>query len=41
VNQDPYGQGWIFRLRPNDVKDLHKLLEAKAYAAEIAAEEEE
>ena len=41
VNQDPYGQGWIFRLRPNDVKDLDKLLEAKAYAAEIAAEEEE
>ncbi len=33
VNQDPYGDGWLFRMRPHDVKDLDELLDAEAYQA--------
>lgn len=40
VNQDPYGAGWIFRLRPKDPHDFNKLLNADGYAAVIASEEE-
>ena len=35
INTDPYGQGWILRLRPSG--DAAGLLDAKAYAAEVAA----
>lgn len=31
VNQDPYGDGWIMRIRPNDVADLDELLDPEAY----------
>ena len=37
VNQDPYGQGWILRLRPTDDTGGADLLDATAYAAEVAA----
>jgi glycine cleavage system H protein len=37
VNQDPYGQGWILRLRPTGDIGGADLLDATAYAAEIAA----
>ncbi len=40
VNQDPYGAGWIFRLRPKNAGDLNGLLNAEGYAAVIASEEE-
>ncbi len=33
VNQDPYGDGWLFRMRPHDAKDLDELLDAEAYQA--------
>tara|TARA_B100001248_G_scaffold22105_1_gene14716 strand:+ start:48 stop:506 length:459 start_codon:yes stop_codon:yes gene_type:complete len=39
VNQDPYGDGWFFRLTPTDPADLDDLLDAEAYA-EVCAEEE-
>ena len=32
VNQDPYGDGWFFRLEPDDASDLAQLLDAEAYA---------
>ena len=35
INQDPYGQGWILRLRPTG--DAADLLDAAAYGAEVAA----
>ena len=35
INTDPYGQGWILRLRPSG--DATDLLDAKAYSAEVAA----
>jgi glycine cleavage system H protein len=37
INQDPYGEGWIFRLRTQE--GLDKLLDAVAYAKLEAVEE--
>lgn len=31
VNADPYGEGWFFRLQPNNLADLESLLDAEAY----------
>lgn len=31
VNQDPYGDGWIVRIKPADPADVEKLLSAEAY----------
>ena len=38
VNQDPYGDGWIMRIRPSDVVELEELLDAEAYAEVIEDE---
>jgi glycine cleavage system H protein len=39
INKDPYGQGWIFRLKPSDASEMGELLDVKAYQALLAAEE--
>lgn len=31
VNEDPYGEGWIFKLRPGDPAEFEELLSADAY----------
>jgi glycine cleavage system H protein len=31
LNQEPYGKGWIFKLKPSNAADVAKLLDAKAY----------
>jgi glycine cleavage system H protein len=31
INSDPYGNGWMFELRPDDPGDLDGLLDAKDY----------
>jgi glycine cleavage system H protein len=31
VNQDPYGQGWLFKVKPANKDELTQLLDAKAY----------
>ena len=31
VNQDPYGDGWFFRVVPDNASDLAELLDAEAY----------
>ena len=31
VNEDPYGRGWMVRLRPNNPADFDSLLDASAY----------
>ena len=36
VNTDPYGRGWIFKLRVKDVTEVSKLMDAAAYAGQIA-----
>ncbi|MFP8967622.1 glycine cleavage system protein GcvH [Pokkaliibacter sp. CJK22405] len=38
VNKDPYGAGWIFRLRLTDSDELQDLMDAEAYA-ELCEEE--
>jgi len=37
VNSDPYGQGWMVRLRVADESELEDLLDADAYDALVAA----
>ncbi|NOX50724.1 MAG: glycine cleavage system protein GcvH [Gammaproteobacteria bacterium] len=39
VNQDPFGEGWFFRIEPNDIGELEDMLDAEAY--QEACEEEE
>ena len=33
LNQDPYGAGWIFKLKPTNTADLDGLLDAAGYQA--------
>ena len=37
INKDPYGDGWIIKLKISDPAQLDQLLGAEAYAAEIGA----
>ena len=39
VNEDPYGDGWFFRIQPDDPGELEDLLDAAAYD-EMCSEEE-
>lgn len=36
VNTDPYGKGWIFKLRVKDPADAASLMDASAYQSHIA-----
>jgi glycine cleavage system H protein len=36
INSDPYGEGWLIKLRPLDDDPTSGLLEAEAYAALVA-----
>jgi glycine cleavage system H protein len=38
VNKDPYGSGWMFRLKPANQAEVDALLDAKAYEALVASE---
>lgn len=33
VNQDPYGEGWMIKMKVNNTADVDGLLDAKAYEA--------
>ena len=35
VNQDPYGEGWIIKIKPNNAADTDALLDAEAYQATL------
>ena len=35
INEDPYGEGWIIKVKLADGSDLSGLLNAEAYAAEV------
>ena len=39
VNNDPYGEGWLFRMRMADAGALGELLDADGYAEVVEAEE--
>lgn len=36
VNEDPYGDGWMIKVKVEDAAELDKLLTAEAYQKEIA-----
>jgi glycine cleavage system H protein len=36
LNRDPYGEGWILRLKPSDPAEAGSLLDAAAYAKATA-----
>lgn len=40
VNTDPYGEGWIFRIMPDDVDDVENLMDPDEYEAHIEADSE-
>ncbi|WP_346837777.1 glycine cleavage system protein GcvH [Microbulbifer sp. SAOS-129_SWC] len=34
VNSSPYDDGWFYRIKPSDVSELDKMLDAEAYKTE-------
>lgn len=36
VNSDPYGKGWIFKIKVIDSAHVYKLMDAAAYASQIS-----
>ena len=36
VNEDPYGEGWLIRVRLSDAAEADALMDAAAYAAHVA-----
>lgn len=39
VNQDPYGEGWFYRVKLSDIGELDSLLDDAAYAELLARQE--
>ena len=35
VNKDPYGEGWLIKVKPTDIKAAEDLLDAEAYKAVV------
>ncbi|PZO86997.1 MAG: glycine cleavage system protein GcvH [Acinetobacter johnsonii] len=33
VNDDPYGKGWIYKIKPENIADVEQLLSSTAYEA--------
>ena len=38
INKDPYGTGWMFKIRPSSPAEVEALLDAAAYSAQVASE---
>lgn len=36
VNTDPYGDGWMIKMKVDNAEDISKLMDAEAYQKEIA-----
>jgi glycine cleavage system H protein len=36
VNNDPYGEGWMYELRPADTADVDALMDADAYTSQLS-----
>ncbi|MBQ2579650.1 MAG: glycine cleavage system protein GcvH [Lachnospiraceae bacterium] len=36
VNTDPYGEGWIIKIKPSNLSEMDELLDAEAYKALIS-----
>ena len=39
VNSDPYGAGWLVKIKPSNSEELNELLTAEEYQNELAQEE--
>ena len=39
VNEDPYGDGWLYKVRLEDAGELDGLMDSTVYAEHVAAEE--
>lgn len=40
INQDPYGNGWICRIKPSNLEELDELLDADAYEEKVSEDAE-
>lgn len=38
VNQEPYGQGWLFKIKPSNQEELAQLLDSTAYEKVVESE---
>ena len=38
VNDDPYGEGWLIRIRMSDPAEVDALMDAEAYRAHVAGQ---
>ena len=38
IAEDPYGEGWLLKVRVNDLGDIDDTLTAKEYSAQVAGE---
>jgi len=36
LNTDPFGRGWIYKLKPSDTAEIEVLLTPEAYSAQIS-----
>ena len=36
INSDPFGEGWLVKIKPSEISELDKLLSAEEYQASIS-----
>lgn len=41
INSDPYGDGWLIKVKMSDPKELDELMDSAAYQEYVAEEEDE
>lgn len=39
VNEDPYGDGWFFKIEPDDTAELDELMDAEGYGEMLESEQ--
>ena len=39
VNTDPYGEGWLFKIEPNEIDDIENMMTPDDYEAYLESEE--
>ena len=39
VNTDPYGEGWIFKIQPDEIEDVTDMMDPDEYEAYASAED--
>ena len=41
INSDPYGDGWLIEMKPDNLADVHELMGIHEYEAKLPEDEEE